>query len=238
MKNIEFYISNEEIYNSIPHPKPASKFIPSWYKKLDANLGDPNTVGSIKKCMPFLDSLTSGYIIPLWHDIHFKTYIDENYGPRIEFNWPISLHSKKAVDHHNVDQIEGSDISQTTFGQSPLKFVNPWIIKTPPGYSCLFVQPLNHYNDNFELISAIVDTDTFTSNIHFPFVWHKNNFNDIVERGTPLVQVIPFKREEWASNVKIENSKNSIEFNSTVTKLKTMFQHRYKTFFWHRKKFR
>jgi len=237
-KQIEFYSPSEPQYNSAPHPVPASKFIPEWFKKLNPDTGDPNEESTIKRCIPFLDSLTSGYIIPLWHDIHFKTYVDEKNGPVIQYNWPQKLTDTNPVSNHNARQIEGSELSQTTFGQFPLKFNNPWHIKTPPGYSCLFVQPLNHENDNFKLISAIVDTDTFTNKINFPFVWLKNDFNDVLPKGMPLVQVIPFKREEWKSIVKVSSQKNEKEFGSVNSKLKSVFKQGYKSFFWHKKSFK
>lgn len=238
MKKIDFFISDENMYNSIPHPQPASKFIPSWYKSLPSTLGDPNTNGTIKKCIPFLDCFTTGYIIPLWHDIHFKTHISENNEPRVEFNWPGSLQSDDPIMDHNVEQISGSEMSQTNFGNFPLKFMNPWNIKTPPGYSCLFVQPLNHHNDLFEIISGIVDTDTYTDKINFPFIWHKENYNDVLKKGMPLVQVIPFKRDDWKSNVQVSNSKNKTEFESVNLKIKTVFRDGYKRSFWTKKRYK
>lgn len=239
MKNrIEFYSPSEEQYESAPHPAPASKFIPQWFKNLETDIGGPSQASTIKRCIPFLDSLTSGYIIPLWHDIHFKTYIDKEHGPSTEYSWPQSLNSCPSIENHSADQIKGSEISQTTFGKFPLKFMNPWHIKTPPGYSCLFVQPLNHQNDNFQLISGIVDTDTYTNRINFPFVWLKNDFDDVLPKGMPLVQVIPFKREEWNSNIKVSSQRDNKDFNSVATRLNSVFKQGYKSLFWHKKSFK
>ena len=52
------------------------------------------------------------------------------------------------------------------------KILNPWIITTPPGYSTLFVPPLNNSDDRFSIIAGIVDTDTFKNEINFPIVIH------------------------------------------------------------------
>ena len=61
---ITFCATNGEMLSVWPHPKPASRFIPDEYKKLErfynGNLHDP----TLKTCMPFLDSMTAGYIIP------------------------------------------------------------------------------------------------------------------------------------------------------------------------------
>ena len=49
-------------------PQPATKFIPKEYKNVvnyvDKDLRNP----TVKKCMPFLDAMSSGYIIPFYQD--------------------------------------------------------------------------------------------------------------------------------------------------------------------------
>ena len=64
-----------------PHPIPAHKAVPTWWKDLDRHLEDePNTRHNnglidgagipygetVKTCVPVLDTLRTGYIIPLW----------------------------------------------------------------------------------------------------------------------------------------------------------------------------
>jgi len=55
-------------------PDRAGKFVPKWFKKLDKRM--PNTSatepGTIKACVPFVEAMTEGYIIPLWADLHVK----------------------------------------------------------------------------------------------------------------------------------------------------------------------
>ena len=67
-KKIEFIITNKDHLDIWPSPKPALKFIPEDYKKLgrlsNNNLHDP----TVKTCMPFLDAMTAGYIIPFEQD--------------------------------------------------------------------------------------------------------------------------------------------------------------------------
>jgi len=76
------------------------------------------------------------------------------------------------------------------------KWHNPWGIKTPPGYSCLFVQPL-HRESVFTIMPGIVDTDTYNNPVNFPFVLNDTKFQGIIPAGTPIAQVIPFKRDSW-----------------------------------------
>ena len=76
--------------------------------------------------------------------------------------------------------------------------LNPWKIKTPKGYSCLFVPPLNNSDDRFSIIPGIVDTDTFPSEINFPIIINGDKYpvlETTIKKGTPYVQIIPFKRD-------------------------------------------
>ena len=53
--------------------------------------------------------------------------------------------------------------------KSYFKISLPWRIKTPPGYSCLFMQPYYHFEKEFALLPAIIDTDVCDLNsVHFP----------------------------------------------------------------------
>jgi hypothetical protein len=48
----------------------------------------------------------------------------------------------------------------------------------------------------FEVAAGIVDTDSYTSLIHFPFFATGGDGIHALEKGAPIVQVIPFKRAE------------------------------------------
>jgi hypothetical protein len=78
--------------------------------------------------------------------------------------------------------------------ERPCKFHNPWTIITPPGWSCLFVPPMNRLKPVFEVFSGIVDTDVYKAPVNVPFLPRAADGDYTLERGTPLVQVIPFKR--------------------------------------------
>ena len=63
---IEFLAPKVVLEDKDAHPLPIKKLIPDWYKKLSA---DKDTV---KNCMPFLDTLTTGYALPLTSDLIVK----------------------------------------------------------------------------------------------------------------------------------------------------------------------
>lgn len=222
MNLIEFSAPEEYLkYNKDDHPIPATQNIPEWYKKITHT---PNNI-TIKGCMPFLDSLTAGYILKLPQDIHVKHNIkDPQTGNRISYNRyafangdPKYLSAKNinlnfdSNDTHPPTQFEGSDLEKKNKKHNAQKILNPWMIKTPPGYSCLFIAPLNGRDDRFEIISGIVDTDTFTNYINFPYIYNDKyeELDVILKKGTPYVQVIPFKRDNWKMKVKKISSENT-----------------------------
>ena len=78
-----------------------------------------------------------------------------------------------------------------------------------------------------------MDTDSFEGVIEFPFYWINENTNDILlPANTPIVQIIPFKRESWKMEIKYDkDSHSSLNLIKTVNK----FYDNYKTKFWNKK---
>ena len=117
--------------------------------------------------------------------------------------------------------------------RSYIKFNNQWIIKTPPGYSCLFIQPLEIKNNLFKLFPAIVDTDLYDNNINFPgFVISKTNF--MINAGDPLMMVFPFKRDAWKMEVTAVLDKSKNKFNILSNQF---FHNVYRNFFHVKKRY-
>ena len=210
---------------------PASKALPDWYKRLplrtdDQNVWEPATV---KGCMPFFDGMTQGYIIPLWADVQVNVHNDpETDLPAPTFTW--SEGGDKLLDSHGAVQTEGMPAMEKSLGHNgAFKLMSPWLIRTPPGYSTLFISPLNNSHPNINLISAIVSTDTYINNINFPFIWTgPEDGNEIIKQGTPVVQVIPFKRDNFTHEIRAYNFKEENEYQSQIKALASAFTHVYK----------
>lgn len=188
-------------------PMPANKVIPDWYKNLESYVdeirapsikGEPK--GTIKRCMPVFDAMTSGYILLTAHDV----FVSQNYLVNSNTNeisnetipcyfWP----SDQGIQNHPIEQAPNHPDRKNLpdYAVYP-KWVNPWAIKTPPGYSTLFVQPF-HRNAPFTILPGVVDTDTYTAPVNLPFVLNDWKFEGLIPAGTPMAQVIPFKRESW-----------------------------------------
>jgi len=108
------------------------------------------------------------------------------------------------------------------------KWINHWAIRTPKGYSTMFVQPM-HRESVFTILPGIVDTDEYYAPINFPMVINDPNFEGLIPKGTPIAQVIPFKRESW--KMEIGGEKELAEQEKVGQKLLTKFFDRYKTMF-------
>ena len=184
------FMCEPELMNAIPEPIPANKVMPDWYKNLDMYPDDNPGMATVRACMPFLDALSSGWVIPIPADI--QVFSANQKGGWTEFS---SNASFSVVEHHSEEQVGDAPIPG-----APSKFINHWSIKTPPGYSTLFLQPMNRMESRFQVFSGIVDTDNYTNNINFPFIWTKSGYDGMIERGTPMVQMIPFKRENTISD--------------------------------------
>ena len=105
---------------------------------------------------------------------------------------------------HKKEQLEGSPHVEKNKNLPFYKVLNPWRISTPPGYSCLFLPPMNNTDDRFSIMPGIVDTDTYKNEINFPFVINGDKYSileTMIKKGTPYVQVIPIKRESWKMKI-------------------------------------
>lgn len=215
----------------IEQPQPASKFIPDWYKNMESYTGKekkPNGSGSttatIKRCMPVFDAITAGYIITSSADV----YVSIKDNKEQYFEWS----SLGLISFHPIEQAPEHPNRKP---HAYPKWNNPWAIKTPKGYSVLFTQPM-HRESVFTILPGIVDTDTYTAPVNFPFVVNDPDFEGLIPKGTPIAQVIPFKREDW--QMEIGSQKELIEQNSITQKLQTKFFDRYKSMFWSRKEYK
>lgn len=205
-KEIEFSAQKDYFALQEDYPIPVKLNIPDWYKKLEHTFYNQ----TVKGCIPFLDSLTAGYILKMPQDLHVNHNVDFKnekgeivkdsfstfalYKHKDELCSHINLN--KLRDYHGTRQLEGSPLINKNTNLPFYKILNPWKIKTPKGYSCLFVPPLNTSDDRFSIISGIVDTDAYPLQINFPFVINGHKYPTlefIIKKGSPYVQIIPFK---------------------------------------------
>ena len=179
-KTIEVYAEHIDI-ESIK-PSPAVKSIPDWFKGIEAVRNNDLT---IKRCIPVLDAFTTGYL--------FKTSVDYYYDK--EYERFVDNGVSKAITMHPQVQIEGMEIDDS-LSPKPYKWINNFYMKTPKGYSTIFTHPLNRTDLPFYSLTGVVDTDSHPLVVQFPFLI-KKDFNGMIPAGTPIIQAIPFKRDDW-----------------------------------------
>jgi hypothetical protein len=220
-------------------PKPAAKSIPGWYKDMAVHMDGEKTTGlskttnvvsnlTLKGCSPFLDALTSGYMFELPFDIEFR----RNEQGMINIRWATNVNY---IGSHGPDQAPGLP-GPVGGSESLLKWRPGWRIITPKGYSALFTHPLNRHDLPFRTFSGVVDTDMYELGVEFPFQLLNNIEEDIfiLKKGTPICQVIPFKREDWKSEEvpfdEDANKKNGFKLKSEIVRS-------YKRQFWQKKNY-
>jgi len=231
-KRIIKFGSTEE--NSwIDIPKPAKGYIPQWYKDMDKfATGKPSLKGgnngTMKLCLPTLDAFTTGYVVELWQDIEVARVIDENGQESVEIYWI----SEPAVvkNRHKA----AAKTLPTPAGHWDLHFI--WeidvSIETPLGYSVIITHPFNRYDLPFTTMSGVIDTDTMPMGAgSLPF-FLKKDFEGFIPKGTPLFQVIPFKREPWTSERDMESARKA---ELAFKKARSVAYGYYKKFGWNRK---
>ena len=243
MKEQKITFSAPGIYSDLKQDLPTSIILnmPKWFKDLKHSFEVP----TIKGCIPFLETLTTGYLLktPQTIKVNFNTPNPETGRPDCFINLSRELKNDVLFGHalnlmyhgekgHPTSQVEGCPYIDTNKNLPFIKIINPWKITTPPGYSCLFLPPLNNTDDRFFIIPGIVHTDKFPTEVNFPIVINGDKYptlQTVIERGTPYVQIIPFKRESWkmevvSSDIK-ENRKNKLMQSLDLI-------HTYKKIFW------
>ena len=229
------FAASKTLVDALPHPRPAAKFMPKWLQAMEKN-GDKSVHASkptIKSCLPVIEAVSNGYIIPLWADLIIK--IDETNSLYAEFSGNIT----KELGHEMLtcqlqEEIgQNNGLTNMSVHGIPLKFSTPWDIITPPGYSVLIKSP-PYVDHNIHILEGVVDTDTYTIAINFPFVWTGRERGEwLIPRGTPIAQVIPFKRIETRLEIAVAD-KTRRETNKHL--LNSIRVDKYRKLFWHKRK--
>ena len=184
-------------------PIPSVRNVPEWYRSLskfnksndDRTLGINNNIGTdgamvaTKMCMPFFDALTGGYHYILEDDIYVD--MDENGKPLLSWKGDVMMIDKRPT----IELPVPDNCHPIHYG-----WRMNWYYETPPGYSVLITHPMNRYDLPFYTMSGIVESDIWGLPVFTAF-FLKRNFIGIIPKGTPIFQIIPFKREEWELEV-------------------------------------
>jgi len=194
-----------------PEIEPIRNIVPDFYKNAEpiANykkIKELPIQATFKHCSTYLDTFTTGYYLPLVADIAVK---QTDNGPLISWSDPqLPIISERDKTHNPT--------LPTPIGCSTNQFI--WqthhTFEVPKGYSALLTHPLNRHDLPFVTLSGIVD-DFVLHPGKLP-VYFSSTFEGTIPKGTPIVQVILFKRESWKSKIDkdvVEVAKQNL-FNS------------------------
>jgi hypothetical protein len=211
-------------------PTPARKYIPEWYKKIDRFVGKKQIFNSyenggktLKLCVPFIDALTTGYIVELWQDAQ----VTINSSGTQNIFWG----AEPAVAEKRPNIILGDFPIPYGYSEQSFAWKFPFSLKTPKGYSLMACHPVNRYDLPFITLTGVVDSDIAMSPGNLPF-FIKKDFEGIIPKGTPIVQIFPFKRDDWKSQEDmslVEEGKKE-----TLLALRLAFGY-YKSYVWKKK---
>jgi hypothetical protein len=239
MKIIKFFA--EKDYFNLGQPLPAKKFIPEWYRKAENDFidSDGSEAPGLKKCMPFLDTLMTGYVLTTPVNIYVNEEKENNSLSHLFNNSENSLRVRwdgpPSLENFIMERSlkSGSTMPRPSgHYDNHLVFSEFWSIKTPRNWSLLVTHPLNRHDLPFTISSGIIDSDKWFAPGNIPF-FIKKGFSGLIPEGTPFAQLIPIKRSEWAMTLDKGLADSHYKQGTLARNSSTS----YKKIMWQRKKY-
>ena len=185
-------------------------FMPDWFVKTPADEGQTQT---IKQCPAIPEFMSMGITVPLWCDLKIKINDDG-------VNWSTPRNQFR-FDPHTEDQFT-KWVPQHAKPTLVLKTHCPWRIKTPPGVLLLQLPMLWHFNPIFTVCAGVIWSE-FYHEINQQMMFH-NTGEFLLQRGTPLAQYIPIRRETF--NYDIGDQTDEQKRNAHRSSLRTQTKYR------------
>lgn len=203
-------------------PQPTQNNIPNWYRDADRFAKNQKTNEYIKAnkqicpfpkegteddyglmptwkaCPAILDGFLTGYVLKTPCDIKFFKK-----GHSIEVDVKDKNYKDFCTKRYPMPQFE----QPKGYYREHFAWYPDWGISLPDGYSCLYLNPINRFDLPFWNTTGIVDNDKINISGTFPFFLLKD-WEGILPAGTPYMQIIPFKRENWEHNIEILDKKS------------------------------
>jgi len=225
---IKYESALEEYPKSI---NPSKKYIPNWYKKIPKwqnneifSLKTLNFMPTVKVCVPFLEAMSTGYMITLPYDLYVKKD-----GEGIYLSW-------NQVSYPPILRDQPADNATIPAGHYPAEYAWSYPIShtIPKKHSVLITHPLNRHDLPFTTLSGVVDGGyVLAANGQLPF-YIKQGFEGIIPQGTPIAQLIFFRNEFWTSK-ETKGINKIAEFQTK--KARNLISDWYKKTIWKRKNY-
>lgn len=180
-------------HGRVPEPVLARTALPDWLRRMPPEAESAvagASVRTVKQCPPFLDAMQAGILFPLTADLTVRDGV---------FAWasglpadPLVRVSRAPIGVHVPEQAAGAPFFDPSC--FIVKFVNPWTVVLPDGWSLLVGHPANREELPFRTLCGLVD-DFPGGLVHFPALWTAPAFEGVLPRGTPVAQALPVRRE-------------------------------------------
>lgn len=198
--------------------RPASEFIPEKFKNLPTVVKkgryQKENIYSIKLCPGLQDYIGQGYVIPAWCDIDIQIMQGT---PKVTYSDP---NLNEAL--HLPEQM--GNFLDTKFPiRTPVKLDNPWVTYSKKDWSILYLPMHFHENPYFEAVPGVIDQDRAPGKTPLNIML-KTNDDFMIKQGTPLVQMIPFKRQEVIARTGKVRDKTFQRFHDMVSTTSISFK--------------
>lgn len=204
------------------HPQSIKKFIPEWFRSIK------NTEAvTVKSCPSFIDVFKEGFVVVAPQDYLLRYNEEDN-----SYQWSsatvfeiMSAGADQVGNHTNPQFVDYLP------KESQIKFVFklhlPFLIFTDKGYSTRIMKLPYQFNDQWECNYGVLKSDLIHQvNIQINVL--KADQDILIEKGTPLCLIVPFKREEHKlETVDVRKKEFQKRINQAWFKTSTKFNHQY-----------
>lgn len=200
-------------------PTPTQTVIPQWYKDADRFAKMPNgeyykapkevcpfpkegttddygKIPTWKACPAIMDAFSTGYV--------FKTPCDLVFAKNAQGIINVTVSETKYKDFCTQRPPMPQFEHPKGYYDYHFAWSSDWGLELPEGYSALFMTPMNRFDLPFLNTTGVVDSDKVHLLGSFPF-FIIDGWEGTIPAGTPYLQVLPFKRENWEHQIDILN---------------------------------
>jgi hypothetical protein len=203
-------------------PAPTHSVTPSWYKEADrfaknletneyykanrqvcpfpkeGTLDDYGKIPTWKACPAIMDAFSTGYVLKTPCDLIFYK---NNLG-QIDVKIEDPRYQDFCTKRFPMPQFE----HPRGYYKEHFAWYPDWALELPEGYSALFMNPMNRFDLPFLNTTGVVDCDKVHLLGTFPF-FIIEGWEGKIPAGTPYMQILPFKRENWEHTVELQKQK-------------------------------
>jgi len=202
-------------------PSITQSVIPSWYKDADRFAKMPNgeyykatkqtcpipkpgttddygKIPTWKACPAIMDAFSTGYVL--------KTPCDLTFFKNDRGTIDVKIEDLKFKDFCSPRPPMAQFEHPKGFYKDHFAWYSDWGLELPEGYSALFMTPMNRFDLPFLNTTGIVDADKVHLLGTFPF-FIADGWEGVIPAGTPYMQILPFKRENWEHKIEILSQK-------------------------------